>query len=313
MNRSQLLMQCKQELANSRANAQTIAHLNLIKARQNPNFLSLEKRQKELTFEIGKLKAFGKDIKKQSAELKEVNQKLNQCLLELNLTKQMLTPKYNCELCQDTGYHSNSMCECLKSNLTKKIVENLGFSNKKLNTFNDFDTNIASDNHQKQLLKIRKKFEQIYQNFGNPDNIKVALLLGQTGVGKTFLTECLASEFIKSQNIVSFLSAFEMNNLFLSYHTTFDDQKQNYIDALLEPDVLFIDDLGTEPVLKNVTKEYLYLLLSERTNNNKLTVITSNLELDAILSRYNERIFSRLCNKRESFVAKIEGKDLRLK
>ena len=104
-----------------------------------------------------------------------------------------------------------------------------------------------------------------------------------------------------------------MNNLFLSYHTTFDDQKQNYIDALLEPDVLFIDDLGTEPVLKNVTKEYLYLLLSERTNNNKLTVITSNLELDAILSRYNERIFSRLCNKRESFVAKIEGKDLRLK
>ena len=60
-----------------------------------------------------------------------------------------------------------------------------------------------------------------------------------------------------------------MNNLFLSYHTSFGAEKSSYLDTVLDPDVLVIDDLGTEPILKNVTLEYLYLILSERSENTK--------------------------------------------
>ena len=76
--------------------------------------------------------------------------------------------------------------------------------------------------------------------------------------------------------------------------------------------MLIVDDLGTEPIFKNVTKEYLYLLLSERSRLNKLTVISTNLGPQELMNRYNERIFSRLFNKRESLNYQINGKDIRL-
>ena len=139
------------------------------------------------------------------------------------------------------------------------------------------------------------------------------VISGKTGVGKTFITKCLAFELINKGFIVLFVSAFEMNKLMLSYHTSFDQNKQSYLDALIDPDVLIIDDLGTEPILRNVTIEYLYVVLSERSRLGRLTVITTNLDGTGILNRYNERIFSRLINKNESIFIKIEGDDLRIK
>ena len=72
-----------------------------------------------------------------------------------------------------------------------------------------------------------------------------------------------------------------------------------------------IDDLGTEPVLKNVTLEYLYLILNERLTSNKATVITTNLDLNGIINRYGERIYSRITNKSNTFVCRFTGADLR--
>jgi len=137
-------------------------------------------------------------------------------------------------------------------------------------------------------------------------------LSGKTGVGKTFLTECIASEIIDGGHIVSFVSAFGMNNLFTSYHTTYDSSKPTFLSTLLDPDLLIIDDLGTEPIFKNITKEYLYLILSERSRQNKLTIISTNLDPIELMSRYNERISSRLFNKRESLLLQINGSDIRL-
>ena len=77
-------------------------------------------------------------------------------------------------------------------------------------------------------------------------------------------------------------------------------------------DVLFLDDLGSENKIKNVTNEYLYLVLNERMLNHKKTVITTNLNLAQIQDVYGERIFSRLMHKKHSLKIKMEGKDLRV-
>ena len=138
------------------------------------------------------------------------------------------------------------------------------------------------------------------------------VLTGKTGVGKTFLMECMANELIKNGNIVFWTSAFNLNQLLLKYHTTFDDNKTNYVSNLLEAEYLFVDDLGCEPTLKNVTVEGIYNVLAERIENNKKTIISTNLNLKEIQDKYGERIFSRLLNKSNSLCINIENKDLRL-
>ena len=73
-----------------------------------------------------------------------------------------------------------------------------------------------------------------------------------------------------------------------------------------------IDDLGTEPILKNITKEYLYNLINVRQVNNKPTFITTNLSLDNILERYDDRIFSRLGNKNLATNIQLTSSDKRV-
>ena len=103
-------------------------------------------------------------------------------------------------------------------------------------------------------------------------------------------------------------TAFELNELARLYHI---GKSYDFTDCL-NADVLLIDDLGTEPVLKNVTKEYLYNLINIRQINNRATLISTNLSLDNIIERYDERIFSRLANKNLSATIQLFSKDKRI-
>ena len=123
----------------------------------------------------------------------------------------------------------------------------------------------------------------------------------------------MAKSLIDEGKICQLLSAFALNQKFLQIHTSSEETKAQLLDDLLSVEVLFIDDLGTEPVYKNVTREYLYLLINERQARNLRTVITSNLDPEQIMSRYDERIFSRIINKDKSICLEISGKDLRVK
>ena len=109
------------------------------------------------------------------------------------------------------------------------------------------------------------------------------------------------------------MTAFGLNNTSLKYHTTFDNTKSSILEPLLTCDVLVIDDLGTEPINKNVTLEYLYLVINERQLAGKPTIITTNLTPDGVINRYGERIFSRINNKLISLNIKLDGQDMRLK
>ena len=245
-------------------------------------------------------------------DLKTVREKKRLILNKIGLTPEDLVPKFSCNSCQDSGYIKTKMCSCLKNRIHKQILKQSGGEKESLFSFSCFDENVASsDEHKKTLLKVKTKFQTIASSFPK-EHPNFIVLSGKTGVGKTFLTECLASEIIDKGYVVSFISAFGMNNLFSSYHTTYDSSKPTFLSTLLDPDLLIIDDLGTEPVFKNVTKEYLYLILSERARQQKLTVVSTNLEPLELMHRYNERIFSRLFNKKESLLFQINGKDIRI-
>ena len=82
-------------------------------------------------------------------------------------------------------------------------------------------------------------------------------------------------------------------------------------DEMLSCPVLLIDDLGSEPMLNNVNKEYLYVLLNERMGKKLNTVIATNLTQPQIKEIYQERIMSRLSDKDYWDRLWLQGSDLR--
>ena len=312
MDRTSIINKLKEEYSNKRAKAQGIAYSFLMQARQNKEYCDLEKKEREIVFDIAKQKANGIDSSANERIYSTIIQRKELLLNKLGISKESLIPNYECKLCEDVGFSANGMCKCFKQRLHDAMIVESGLSTNELVDFKDYHPEIASDpTQQKVLTDLKQKFIEWSEKFPNQSK-KTVLITGNTGVGKTFLSQCVARYIIDKGHFVSFVTAFGMNNLLLKYHSTFNDNKSSYMDMLLDPDVLIIDDLGTEPIIKNITLEYLYVILSERVRLNKATIITTNLSLNNILTRYGERIHSRIVHKQTSWLIRIDGTDLRL-
>ncbi len=88
-----------------------------------------------------------------------------------------------------------------------------------------------------------------------------------------------------------FLTAYSLNSMLLEAHLSDARTCQSVLDTLTDVELLVIDDLGTEIVYKNVTAEYLFAVLNERIARRKQTLVSTNLSLQDIRDRYDERIF----------------------
>ena len=137
------------------------------------------------------------------------------------------------------------------------------------------------------------------------------ILSGATGTGKTFITQIIANVLYERRFDVQYTTAFGMVKEFQNYIQSFgrDDMMLN---KFLECDILIIDDLGSEPTIKNVTLEHIGNIINERLVNNRPFIITTNLSPQAIFEKYDQRIASRILSKESSAVFEVKGKDLRL-
>lgn len=310
--KQEIINQLNLKFATRHSRAQNIAYAKLRKAQSNVEFSTLEKKNKTLTFELGKAMAFDNSkvptLQKQLAECKN---KQSQILTEMGLSVQDLIPHYSCKKCNDTGKIGAKNCECYNRELYALLLKNSG-AKTKLANFAQFDETLGSEQQQEQIKKIKTYFIDWINQFPNVNN-HIIMLSGKTGVGKTFLIECVADAMMKKGKFVTFVSATELNNLFLKYHIAPNDEKLLFWQMLTEPDLLVVDDLGTEPLLKNVTLPYLCALLNDRFSSGKSIIFSTNLAPDQILYRYGDRIFSRIVNKSDSKMFKLDGYDLRLK
>lgn len=296
MNRA-LLKKAQSVIDKRRQYADEKARENLQIALKNPEFKELYKKQKELEIELARRDAYGEKV-----DYSQIDRIINiqeHLLKNKGLNGIDIKPNYECKFCNDTGYINGDPCECLKKEINKELLKFSGFTHK-LSTFEENTMNHAA--------------YPLMQKWCDTVNSKLNVLIyGHTGTGKTFLTECVADRLMKNSRVVLFVTAFNLNNSLLNYHISFDANRNDIIDPYLASEVLIIDDLGSEPLLKNVTKEYLYLILNERMLNNLPTIITTNLDPDEIITTYGERIFSRLINKKTSIAINLDGEDLRLK
>ena len=299
------------EFATKKVKAEKVASENLSRANANPVYKKLDLLERQMVLDFSRCKTKNETYKNLKANLETVRAEKQKVLTSLNLKASDLKPKYTCKICSDSGFVDGKPCLCYKKCKNIELIKAFGLSAKKECSFANFDTKICKNEKQAENLKkmaiLLSKWAEKYPK-NEKNNI---LIIGKTGVGKTYLTSCLANELIKKDVSVCFTSSFDLNESFLKYHTSFDKTKYSWIEPFIESDVLFIDDLGTEPMLKNVTINYLYLVLSERERFSRPVIITTNLLPQEILSRYAERISSRLCNKQYSSMFLIEGDDLR--
>ena len=307
MNEKQKVLE---DLKRSKNQAEFVARQYFDIAMQNEEYKKLYLEYKALTYEIAKLEYEKKSCSEQKKKLKELKINLELALGKLGMTADDLKPQYNCKRCMDTGYIDGKECSCLKKRVSELILKDIGVTVNPQHTFENVDYSLFDkpENGKKMFEKISHWCE----SFGT-SKYKNLLLTGTTGVGKTYLVESICNKLLSKNISVMFLTAFALNNLFLKFHTTFDSSKSSILEQVLGCDVLIIDDLGSEPKYKNVTEEYMYLVTNERLSKNQSTIITTNLGLEGVLSRYGERTFSRLCNKQNSIILKIENSDIRLK
>lgn len=216
-------------------------------------------------------------------------------------------PSYACPLCEDRGYvlidGQRRLCSCRAAALAERGGRHLA----DLPCFaDDTPARIADDKQRQGQARLRGVLEAYVQAF--PHNPKPNfLLLGQTGLGKTFFLGCTARALREKGQRVKYLSAYQLLELFRAQHFG----ERHTLPALIDVDFLAIDDLGTEPIYRNITIEYLQILLDERLRQHKHTAVTSNCLPAQLTERYGERVTSRLFDAPTTSVYGLTGADLR--
>ncbi len=312
MNFKEINKRLQNEFSKRKLQAEWVANQNRKRASSVPAYAKLSVLEREIMFELARCKVNGQPTTELAKTLKTARAQKLAVLKALKLSEADLEPKYTCKKCSDVGFVGSNMCECYRKRRNEEIVKECGLDINKNVTFDKFDTTICKNaKHAATLEKLKNKLQEWSNKF--PDVKKKNILIaGTPGGGKTYLTQCLANEMLKKNCSVCFVSAFDMNNMFMKYHTTFDSSKNSYLEPLIYSDILFIDDLGTEPIMKNVTLNYLFVVLSERERFGKPLIVSTNLLPENILDRYGERIYSRLNSKLQSLVVFVEGDDLRI-
>lgn len=237
-----------------------------------------------------------------------------------------LTPNYECPLCKDTGYITNNyetkMCNCLKQKLFNIEYNKSNFSNLENQNFSTFDSTVyssivdkvkfGSDKSPRENIEIIKQISLNFINNFDDLNEKNLLFTGNTGLGKTFLSSCIANEILKKQKTVLYQTAPIMLDSIIDYR--FGKNSTNIYNNILDVDLLIIDDLGTE-CINNMKFTELFNIINTRllNQNNKATktIISTNLSIQNLFNSYDERIVSRLIGNYN--ICRFYGEDLRFK
>lgn len=250
-------------------------------------------------------------------EIERLGAERSRLLLEHGYPEDYLAMQYDCPECQDTGYIDGQKCQCFKkaavnllytqSNL-QKILEKENFAHFSFDYYSDTIINEATGLTARETAvdAVRKArmfvntFDTTFQNL---------FIYGSTGVGKTFLSNCIAKELIEQAHCVIYFSAFDLFDTLAKNTFQRDSEKESAPEDILTCDLLIIDDLGTE-LTNTFVVSALFQCINERIMRRKSTIISTNLSLGQFRDIYSERILSRITSNYN--MIKLFGEDIRI-
>lgn len=280
------------------------AYRNREKLQEDADWVANDKKIRQCNINIANDKLMERDVVNNKRLLAKLIVERNQILHKHGMTVKDLVPQYSCTKCNDTGYVNGQECSCLRKELTNQLAQNCVHLDKNCTFENSTETN--SDNNK--VYQMCKAFcDKIQQT-----KLRIIVICGKTGTGKTYLSNAIANKVIEKQQSAYIVTAYQLSELLLRSHLSRQEDKLAVLEELMDVDLLAIDDLGIENVFTNVTNEYLFALLNERIQRKKKTVISTNLLPSQLRQRYEERIFSRIADRKLSMVLHLGGEDKRL-
>lgn len=252
-----------------------------------------------------------KQNKKRSLDLQAEKAEL---LVSNGFSFDYLTVKYHCQKCKDKGYIGTKRCSCFETELKKELYyrSNLGavlahqtFKSFVLEYYSDTINTKYNISPRKNMELVLKYCRDYVKNF-SLDSANL-LFTGETGLGKTFMSSCIAKEIIDKgfgviydsvQNIITVLENERFNR----------DNGSNNPRKYFDTDLLIMDDLGAE-FNTQFSESALYNLLNSRIIAHKPIIISTNLSPEQLKNSYHDRIVSRLGGEFE--VLPFFGSDLR--
>lgn len=248
----------------------------------------------------------------------QLNVQIAEKLSDAGLPANALQPVYTCPACRDEGYvydPSRRMCDCFRQEYNRRLLAESGIGEHSP-TFADYDDMLFSPEVDERGVSQRKiaaairdvciAYADSFPQTETPD----LLLLGKSGLGKTFLMQCIARRVAQRGYLPRYTSAYR---LFEVARKAYMKNEPDLMDDFMQTELLMIDDLGTEPLLNNVTVTQLFNLLNERQMAGRHTVISTNLSMSEMQERYTERITSRLLDATHCRRMTFIGEDIRLK
>jgi len=253
-----------------------------------------------------------------------------QAILEANnISPDFFSPRFECEKCRDTGYitgpSGSQKCSCYKQQIINHLF---ALSNVSLNgdeCFENFNEALYPDetdaekyglsiSPRENILSIKKICLDFTEDIDNPE-CKNLFFSGRTGVGKTFLSLCIARELLNRGRTVLYLTAPILFDI-ITEHKMRAYKEENYNDdkyqSIFTVELLIIDDLGTETLSDSRYAELLNILNTRQAKNSKTackTIISTNLGPKKLFDLYTERITSRIMGHFDRLV--LAGQDIR--
>lgn len=248
--------------------------------------------------------------------VRERNQALQarraQLLQEMGYPTDYTLPPYECTKCNDSGFVGIKMCDCMRRDLILAAYESSGLGQlMKTQSFESFDLSYYkdSDAHYRRMQENVAVMQSYAEHFTlQSDNL---ILTGPTGLGKTHLSTAAARRIIERGFDVYYTGAIEMMADFERARFSSGEERREAgadLSRYTDCDLLILDDLGTETV-NQFTTSCLYMVINNRINLKKPTVISTNLTGSEIKARYAERITSRILG--EFLPLTFAGTDIR--
>lgn len=278
---------------------------------------------KTLGLKLYKIALSGGDLDSQIRTLRQKQQELlknkKELLVKNGYPEDELSERYQCSLCRDTGFVDTKPCQCYKKRLIEKAYEQSNLSLALAHqSFDTFDLSVYSDEvdeeygvspkkHTERILAICRDFVKTFD-----ESNKNLLFWGDPGLGKTFLSTCIAKELIATNHSVIYETAYKTFSMLeeLKFKKTDNEDKLRFkVDKLYSCDLLILDDLGSE-FSTQYTTAALFDIINSRLISGKKTVINTNLSISELEKKYGERIVSRLYGHYN--VLKFIGADIRI-
>lgn len=275
-------------------------------------------------------------------ELKKLRSKKAHLLRQAGIPKDYLLPPYECKICNDTGYVTdtyrwqpgyeagvndssyhedkaleedkafmvNEKCHCFRRQIIDFLYEQSnirGFLQE--NNFSRLSMEYYTGD---DLLRFKYAVERCRKFI---DTFKIdyhnLFFYGTVGTGKSFLSGCIAKELIDLGNSVIYFSATSLFDRVSQASFNYDNKNMlaDLFGDLYDCDLLIIDDLGTE-LTNSFSSSHFFSCLNERFRRKKPIIISTNLSLEELRDRYSDRIFSRITSNFD--LCKITGIDIRM-